>query len=106
MHISMHEEILVLDDEIDESQMRIVGVSIDGPQGINKQREQQFLSAAKFPNFRADPAEIFRRYELLVKQPLTGTPSGVLFDRQGKPVANSVGVTKRHFFKEIIADNE
>lgn len=106
MHITMFEEVLALHQEIDESMLSIVGISIDPANKINKKRQDRFLSEAKFPNYRGDHGEIFQLYQRIAERPFRGTPSFILFNRQGKPAAADEGVLKRAKIKEFIDKNE
>jgi len=106
MHISMFEEVLALSDEADKSKLTIVGVSIDRPQDVNKSRETQHLNEADYPNYRANQAEIFALYELIAEKQFRGTPSFILYDRQGKPTASEVGIVKRDRVMSFINKND
>lgn len=67
-----------------EHRARVLGISIDGPDGVAEAKAFVERHQVQFPNLIGDPAEVAMRYRQLTGNAFIGTPSFLLFDPQGQ----------------------
>lgn len=86
-----------------EQDARVLGVSLDGPRGIEQARAFIERHEINFPNLIGPMREIAAWYRDLTGQPLAGTPAFLLYDPTGNLSAAQVGAVPPETVEAFIA---
>lgn len=84
---------------------RVVGISMDGPQGVADAKQFIDRHSVNFPNLIGAPEDVASLYTEATGEYLRGTPSFILFDPQGKVRAADAGAIPADVIAEFIASN-
>ena len=84
----------------------VLGVSIDGKE--NFKAAQNFIKkhSVDFPNLIGEPEAVTAAYSKFAKSRWVGTPSFLLFNRQGELKAAQVGAVPPTVIEDFIAESE
>ena len=84
---------------------RVLGVSIDGLNGIEDAKDFIDEFGVKFPTIITNPVEMDIWMRQSIEEPLYGTPSFILFDPEGKLVAAQAGLLPTASIEKFIVNN-
>lgn len=84
---------------------RILGISLDGPEGVADAKD--FLSSfdVKFPTLLGSFSEVNSWMEEAVGESLRGTPTFVLFNAEGELIAAQAGIVPITSLEKFIVEN-
>lgn len=74
-----------------DSDAQVVGLALDGPEGLDAVNAYLKQHQASFPNRVGELSAIAATYTALTEEPLRGTPTYLLFDPDGELVGNNPG---------------
>lgn len=83
--ICRHQEPLIsaFHEQHRDDDARVIGIALDGREGLNAVNEYLAAQPASFPNYVGEFPIIAINYQQMTAEPLRGTPTYLLFDRQG-----------------------
>ena len=84
---------------------RILGVSLDGKQGIDDAEDFLAEFDVKFPTILTNPIEMNVWMQQRIGESLVGTPTFILFDPEGKLVAAQPGIVSTTSLETFITQN-
>ncbi|HEY5789571.1 MAG TPA: TlpA disulfide reductase family protein [Gammaproteobacteria bacterium] len=88
-----------------DSDARMLGISLDGPQGLDAARAFVRRHALNYPNLLVDWEGGSALYYQLTGAPLTGTPAFLLYAPDGRLLAQQVGAVPTELLERFMADN-
>jgi len=84
---------------------RILGITIDGQEGIGDAKKMIKEYKMKFQNVVSNPIEVNAWMQKNVGEPLVGTPTFMIFDEKGKLAAAQPGPVKTESLETFIKEN-
>lgn len=88
-----------------QNEARVLGISMDGPRGVDDARAFIKRHNVNFPNLIGDPAEVAGLFTRLTGQRWVGTPTFLIFDPSGTLRAQQVGAVPQEVIAEFIASD-
>lgn len=86
----------------DVHNLQIIGISLDGTNGINQARRFIENHSVDFPNFIGNAQTIPTMYKLLTGQTEFATPAFLLFNPEGELLAHQVGAIPADMIESFI----
>lgn len=85
--------------------VRLLGISLDGQEGLNKAKS--FISEfdVKFPTLISNPIEVNAWMIENIEESLIGTPTFILFNEKGKLIAAQPGIVSVKSLESFILKN-
>lgn len=99
------QDISAINSKTNKSRLEVVGISVDyakSKEDYWKIKGHAVINKANFVNYHGGLEDISYRFQMLADEPLTGTPSHLLFDRKGNLAAKQVGVVDRKRLEQFI----
>lgn len=87
------------------SNVRLLGVSLDGQEGIGDAEDFLAEFDVNFPTVVTNPIEMSIWMQQSIGEPLRGTPSFILFDPKGMLVAAQAGIVSVSALERFITEN-
>ncbi len=84
---------------------RILGISLDGQNGVEQAEEFIMEYDIKFPTLLTNPIEMNIWMQQSIGEPLVGTPTFILFDAEGRLVAANPGIVSTESLEKFITEN-
>lgn len=84
----------------------VLGIALDGREGLPEVRRYLAVHRAEFPNYVGEYPIVAVEFQKLLDGGLRGTPTYVLFDPAGEPVATQVGPITTDAVLDVVAARE
>lgn len=97
--IYQYEDLHALHHDLDA---RVLGISLDGRDGLEAARAFVRRHVLGFPNLIGEPGAVAELYRGYTGEPFRGTPSLLLFDPEGRLRARQVGAVPRTAIEDFI----
>lgn len=96
-------EMVQFDGKLENAQL--VGISLDGAEGINDAKKFSATFNMKFPTLVSSFQEVSTWMERVAEEPLIGTPTFIIFDAKGNVAAAQAGIVPVKSLEKFIVQN-